>query len=177
MPPAGLGLRYSVVPAARSSTCTLAVVKGTAVDKFALLVRMNPQYWPAWERKIGPGQESKVWFETGRRIPEEIHAGLPVVVLGTSRMGILAAGETASAAEFCPDPDWTEADPTEQAEFKEPRNRVCLRLKGLAAPVPVEDVEENPDTARLPKAARETITWLKSHEHAALMSLIQRHNG
>lgn len=155
----------------------LADAKGAVVDKYALLVRMNPQYWPAWERNIGPGQESRVWFETGRRIPEEIHAGLQVVVLGTSGMGILAIGETASAAEFRADPDRAEADPSEQAEFKEPRNRVCIRLKGLAAPVPVEDAEANPDTARLPKAARETITWLKSHEHAVLMSVVQRHNG
>jgi len=147
------------------------------VDKFALLVRMNPQDWPEWERKIGPGQESKVWFVTGRRKPEEVHAGLPVVVLGTNRMGILATGETVSAAEFRADPDWVEAtDPSEQAWLKEPRNRVCIRLKGLAAHVPVEDVEANPDTTRLPKA-RETITWLKSHEHAALTSLAQRHNG
>ncbi len=147
------------------------------MDKVALLDRMNPLDWPEWERKIGPGQETKVWFITGRRKPEEIHAGLPVVVLGTNRTGVLATGETVSAAEFRADPDWVEAtDPSEQAWSKEPRNRVCIRLKGLAAYVPVEDVEENPDTARLPKV-RETITWLKSHEHAALTSLVQRHNG
>ncbi len=147
------------------------------MDKFALLVRMNPQYWPEWERKIGPGQESKDWWITGRRKPEEIHAGLSVVVLGTNRMGILATGETVSAAEFRADPGWVEVtDPSEQAWFKEPRNRVCIRLKGLAVRVPVEDVEANQDTARLTKRL-ETITWLKSHEHAALMSLVQRHNG
>lgn len=147
------------------------------MDKFALLVRMNPQDWPEWERKIGPGQETKVWFTTGRRKPEEIHAGLSVVVLGTNRLGVLATGETVSAVEFRADPDWAEAtEPSEQAWLKEPRNRVCIRLKGLAAHVPVEDVEENPDTARLPKA-RETITWLKSHEHAELTSLVRRHNG
>jgi hypothetical protein len=147
------------------------------MDKFALLIRMNPQDWPEWERKIGPGREAKVWFITGRRRPEEIHAGLPVVVLGTNRTGVLAIGETVSAAEFRADPNWVEAtDPSEQAWLKEPRNRVCIRLKGLASRVPVDDVEENVDTARLPKA-RETVTWLKSHEHAALTSLVQRHNG
>jgi hypothetical protein len=147
------------------------------MDKFALLVRMNPQDWPEWERKIGEGNESKVWFLTGRRKPEEIHAGLPVVVLGTNRMGILATGETVSAAEFRADPDSVEAtDPAERAWLEEPRNRVCIRLKGLAVHIPVEDVEVNPDIARLPKV-RETITWLKSHEHAALTSLVQRHNG
>ncbi len=147
------------------------------MDKYALLVRMNPKYWPAWERKIGLGQESKVWFEIGRRIPEEIHAGLPVVVLGTGGMGILATGETASAAEFRADPDWAEAAPEEQAECKEPRDRVCIRMKGLTAPVPIEEIEANPDIARLPKVARESITWLKSHEHTALMSLVQRKDG
>ena len=147
------------------------------MDKFALLVRMNPQDWPEWEREIGPGHESNVWFITGRRKPEEIHAGLPVVVLGTNRMGVLATGETVSAAEFRADPGWEEAtDLEDQAWLKEPRNRVCIRLKGLAAHIPVEEVEETPDTARLPKA-RETITWLKSHEHAALMSLVRQHNG
>jgi hypothetical protein len=146
------------------------------MDKFALLVRMNPQGWPEWEHKIGPGQESEVWFITGRRKPEEIHAGLPVVVLGTNRMGVLATGETVSAAEFRADPDSDEAtDPSEQAWLKEPRDRVCIRLKGLAAHVPVEEVEEHPETARLPKV-RETITWLKSHEHAALTSLVRKYN-
>lgn len=146
------------------------------MDKFALLVRMNPRDWPEWKHKIGPGQQSKVWFITGRRKPEEIQAGLPVVVLGTNRMGVLATGETVSATEFCSDPDWVEAtDPSEQAWLREPRNRVCIQLKGVAVHVPVEYVEENPDTARLPKR-RETITWLKSHEHAALTFLIQRQN-
>jgi len=147
------------------------------VDKFALLVRMNPRDWPEWEHKLGRGQESNVWFITGRRKPEEIHAGLPVVMLGTNRLGVLATGETVSAAEFRADPDWAEAtDPSEQVWLKEPRNRVRIRLRGLAARVPVQDVEKDPDTARLPKV-RETITWLKSHEHAALMSLVQRHNS
>lgn len=147
------------------------------MDKFALLVRMNPQDWPEWERKIGPGQESEEWFITGRRKPEEIHAGLPVVVLGTNRLGVLATGETVSATKFRAHPAWAEAtDPEERAWLSEPRNWVCIRLKGLAVRVPVEDVEENPDTARLPKA-RETITWLKSHEHAALTSLVQTRNG
>ena len=148
------------------------------MDKFALLVRMNPEYWPEWEREIGPGRESKVWFTTDPRRPEEIHAGLPAVVLGTNRKGVLATGETVSAAELRPDPDWAKAtDPEDQAWLKEPRNRVCIRLKGLSTPVPVEEVEANPDTGRLPKIARQTITWLKSHEHSALMALVQKHNG
>jgi hypothetical protein len=147
------------------------------VDKYALLVRMNPKYWPGWERYIGPGRESHVWFEIGRRIPEEIHAGLPVVVLGTGGMGILATGETASGAEFRADPDWAQAAPSEQEECREPRNRVRIRMQGLPTPVPIEDIEADPNIARSPKGARETITWLKSDEHAALMSLVQRRNG
>lgn len=147
------------------------------MDKFALLVRMNPNDWPEWEQKIGAGRESKVWFMTGRRRPEEIHAGLLVIVLGTNRMGILATGETVSATEFRADPDSGEAtDPAERAWLEEPRNRVCIRLKGLAVHVPVESLEANPDTARLPKV-RETVTWLKSHEHAVLTSLVHKHNG
>ena len=147
------------------------------MDKYALLVRMNPKYWPAWERKLQPGQESHVWFEIGRRIPREIHAGLPVVVLGTSGMGVLATGDTVSAAEFRADPDWAEADLPEQAESKEPKNRVRIRLLGLVVPVPIEAIEGNPDTERLPRVARETITWLKSHEYVALMSLVERQGG
>jgi len=92
-------------------------------------------------------------------------------------MGILATGETASAADFRADPDWAEAAPPEQAECKEPRNRVRIRMQGLASPVPIEDIEANPDVARLPKVARETITWLRSDEYTALMSLVQREAG
>lgn len=144
------------------------------MDKYALLVRMNPKYWPGWEQTIRPGKESHVWFEIGRRIPEEIHAGLPVVVLGTSGMGILATGDTASGAEFRPDPDWAEAAPSDQAYCQEPQNRVRIRMQGLVAPVPIEDIKAHPDIARLPKVARETITWLRSDEYATLMSLVQR---
>ena len=147
------------------------------MDKYALLVRMNPEYWLAWERKLQPRQESRVWFEIGRRIPEEIHSGLPVVVLGTSGMGVLATGETVSGTEFRADPDWAEASPSEQAECKEPRNHLSIRMQGVVAPVPIREIEQNPDTARLPKVARETITWLKSHEYAALMSMVQRQDG
>ena len=147
------------------------------MDKYALLVRMNPKYWPAWERHIQPGKDSHAWFEVGRRIPEEIHAGLPVVVLGTSGMGILAIGETASAVEFRADPDWAEAAPADQAECKEPRSRVRIRMQGLAAPVSVEEIEADPAVARLPKVARETITWLKSDEYTVLMSLVRRESG
>ena len=47
----------------------------------------------------------------------------------------------------------------------------------LAAPVPVEEIEANPAVARLPKVARETITWLEYDEYAALMSLVRAQNG
>jgi hypothetical protein len=134
---------------------------------------MNPDYWPTWERHIQPEKNSFVWFEIGRRIPKEIHSALPIVVLGTSGMGLLAIGETVSAVEFRTDPDWVEAAPLEQAEGKEPRNRVRIRMQGLAVPIPIEDIEANPTVARLSKAAREAITWLKSDEYAALISLVQ----
>jgi hypothetical protein len=147
------------------------------MDKYALLIRMNPKYWPAWERYIQPGKDGHAWFDVGRRIPEEIHAGLPVVVLGTSGMGILATGETASAVEFRADPDWADAAPSDQAECKEPSNRVRIRMRGLTAPVPVEEIEADAAVARLPKVARETITWLTSDEHTVLMSLVRGQNG
>lgn len=105
------------------------------------------------------------------RAAEENRPAANALVATVSGMGILATGETASAAELRADPDWAEAAPSEQAECKEPRDRVRIRMQGLAAPVPIEDIEANPDVARLPKVARETITWLRSDEYAALMSL------
>jgi hypothetical protein len=147
------------------------------VDKYTLLVRLNPKYWPTWDQHILPGRDSYVWFETGRRIPEEIHTGLPVVVLGTDGMGVLAVGETASGVEFRADPDWAEASLSEQPEGKAPRNRVRIRMQGLAVSVPAKDLETNLTVARLPKRARETITWLKSDEHATLMDLVRAQNG
>jgi hypothetical protein len=92
-------------------------------------------------------------------------------------MGILATGETASAAEFRADPDWAEAAPSDQAECQEPQHRVKIRIQGLATPVPVEEIKADPTVARLPKAARETITWLKSDEYTVLMSLVRGQNG
>ena len=92
------------------------------MDKYALLVRMNPRLWPGWKRHIQPGQDSQSWFKIGRRIPEEMHAGLRVVVLGTDRMGILAIGETISDVENRADPDSPEMALSEQTEYKEKRN-------------------------------------------------------
>lgn len=146
------------------------------MDKYALLVRMNPKYWPAWKRHLRPGHESLVWFETGRRIPEEIRPSLPVIVLGTDGMGILATGESVTGAQFRADPDWAEASLSDQADSKEPRNRVQLRLRGLAVPIPAEDIETDSSVAPLPKRARETVTWLSSEEYGALMTLISTRN-
>src|SRR5258708_2531728 len=147
--------------------------RANALDKHALLIRMNPKYWPTWKAHIPPEHESHVWFKIGRRIPEDIHPGLPVVVLGTDGMGILAVGETASAVEFRADPDWAEAAPSDQADCKEPRDRVRIRMQGLATPVPIEKVEADQTVARLPKVARETITWLGSDDYGVLMSLVR----
>jgi hypothetical protein len=92
-------------------------------------------------------------------------------------MGILAIGETSSATEFRVDPNWAQAAPSEHQEYKKPRNRVRIRLQGLPVPVPIESIDADPTIARLPKAARETITWLKSDEYAALMFLVLRQDG
>lgn len=152
------------------------VYKGCVVNKYALLIRLNPESWPTWDKDIRPGQDHDEWFSTGRRIREEIHTGLPVVVLGTHPLGILAFGETASGAEFRPDPDWAKLPASVQADAKKPDNRVRIRMQGLAVPVTRDAIKADPAAAMLLKR-RETITWLTSDEHASLMALIRAKNG
>ncbi len=142
------------------------------MDKYALLVRMNPKHWPIWERYIQPNKESHAWFKIGRRIHDEIQAGLPVVILGTNNMGVLAVGETATCTVFCSDPGWEEVAPERQAECKEARNRVQILMHGLSSPIPIVKIQFNSTIASLPKIARETVTWLKSDEYNAFMTLI-----
>ena len=145
------------------------------MDKYALLHRLNPSHWPEWKDHIAPGRESEVWFETGKCRPSEITSGLPVFVLGTSPHGLLAAGETVSAAELKKDPLWHLAPVSEQARYKEPRFRVRVRLRSVN--VPRSALLKNPEVSRLPNTARAATNWLRSHQHSALVQLVKAHGG
>lgn len=134
---------------------------------------MNPKYWPSWERHFQPQALSHAWFKVGRRNPSQIKSGLPVIVLGTGKLGILATGETTSAAEFRADPDWAEVALDKQAESKRATYRVQIQIRALDTQIMVEHLKRNPMIARLPNVARETITWLPSDQYNALLSLIR----
>jgi hypothetical protein len=76
------------------------------MSKYALLLRLNPARWPVWESHVITHPYAKVWFKTGRRRIDDIHPGIPVVVLGTNSLGLVACGETVTGVEFLSDPDW-----------------------------------------------------------------------
>jgi hypothetical protein len=146
-------------------------MKNSASDKYALLLRLNPIHWPVWKKYITPDQEYSVWFKIGRRKSEEIEPGIPVVVLGTHELGILAKGETGTGIEFRSDPDWDQASQGWQEEYKRPCNRVCVKVKGVK--VPLAELNKYPTLEGLHKR-RETTTWLNSEQYYEIISLIPK---
>ena len=94
------------------------------MKKAALLLRLNPKLWPVWEDKIKEDLFQPIWFKTGRRIPSEIRKGIPVYVLATDNLGLVAFGKTSSKVQCIPDPDWKEVAPEYLEEYKLPENRV-----------------------------------------------------
>ena len=125
--------------------------------------------WPVWKDKITQHSECEVWFKTGRRTPDVIRPGIPVIVLATHGLGIVAEGITSSSVELRIDPDWMEASAEFAEECKTPMNRVRVRVKRkhitLTALIAV------PAIGNLHRR-RETTTWLDEIQYKALASLL-----
>lgn len=142
------------------------------MKKHALLLRMNPQHWPNWDSKLAHGFDVDVWFTTGRRRAEDIYTGIPVVVLGTDNLGVVAYGETSSCLEWRPDPDWEESPLEFQSGSKKNMNRVCVKIRRVK--VPLSAIQEQPSIANLYRTARETTTWLSEEQFQEFSNLINR---
>lgn len=140
------------------------------MSKDALLLRLNPDFWPVWERNILWDQDSKIWFKTGRLRPEDFEPGIHVVVLGTSGLGVVARGETTTGVEFRPDPDWRDVAPKFQHEYKQPENRICVSIR--RASVPLEALQIQSSVSMLHNR-RQTASWLHSEQYNALKSLME----
>ena len=140
------------------------------MNKFALLLRLNPLHWPEWENTLAVDRVADIWFRTGRRRPEDILPGIPVVVLGTGGLGVVAWGETSTSVEFRPDPDWQESPPEHQVENMEPANRVCVKIRRVG--IPLSAVQTMRSIANLSKTARETATWLTQGQYQEFAGLL-----
>jgi len=141
------------------------------MDKFALLLRLNPERWPNWERQIVQNTDATVWFKTGPRLPEDIHPGIPVIVLGTGGLGVVASGKTSSNIEFRSDPDWQDASQEYQEECKQTENRVCVKIRRVS--VALTELKKQPNIAKLDRR-RKTTTWIASEQYQAIKELIER---
>jgi len=142
------------------------------MSAYALLHRLSPNHWPTWESTIVPDQNAEVWFRTGRRRAENIHPGIPVVVLGTEGLGVVGYGETISGVKFRPDPDWRGAAPEYQKGYRKPDYRVCVSIRRVR--VPLEKIRSRKSISRLHRTARETTTWLRSDQYHELMLLVHK---
>ena len=143
------------------------------MDQVALLHRLNPDDWPTWSKDIPRTKYAVTYFETGRRRPERIHPGIPVVVLGTQGLGIVAVGETASHVQDLLDPDANLAPPTRRRRYSDVRRRVRVRV--MQVRVSIAKVQAHPVTADLPRFRRETTTWLNKSQYDALISLVREY--
>jgi hypothetical protein len=140
------------------------------MGKHALLLRMNPAYWPLWESRVLPSCETDVWYKTGQLRPEDIQAGIPVIVLGTGGIGVVACGKTSTGVEVRADPDWREAGTEEdQADCRTPKNRVCVKIRRVY--VSLAELKSQPFTADL-HHRRQTATWLNVDQYQVLSRLI-----
>lgn len=144
------------------------------MKKHAILLRLNPRHWPKWECKLAQGNDIDVWFTTGRRCTEDIHRGIPVVVLGTDNLGVIACGETSSCVERRPDPDWEESPLEYQPEGEKAKNRVCVKIRRVK--VPLIAIKERPSIANLYRTVRETTTWLTEEQYQEFFNLSAEHN-
>lgn len=140
------------------------------MKKHALLLRMNPQHWPKWNQTLMAEHRINVWFTTGRRRPEDITTGIPVVVLGTRNLGVIACGETSSSVEWRSDPDWKESPLEYQVEGKKAKNRVCVNIKRIQ--VELHKVKAQPRISNLYRSARETTTWLTEEQYQEFVDLM-----
>jgi hypothetical protein len=140
------------------------------MSKQALLLRLNPDHWPHWEDMVLADRDFEVWFKTSRLRPEDVQADIPVIVLGTSGLGAVASGTTSSRVEFRSDPDWKQAGPAFQEEYRRPENRVRVKIRRIH--VPLVKLKERPATAKL-HHRRETATWLDQDQYQALCALMQ----
>ena len=139
------------------------------MKKAALLLRLNPKHWPVWKERLKENSFEPIWFRTGRRIPSEIRKGIPVYVLGTDNLGLVAYGKTSSNVEHISDPDYKEAPPEKWEEYKLPENRVRADIKRIS----VSQTEINKHAALQGlHTRRETTTWLTEEQHEILNSLI-----
>jgi hypothetical protein len=144
------------------------------MSKRALLLRLNPAHWPIWESVVLPDRDTQVWFKTGRLRPEDIQADIPVIVLGTSGLGVVASGTTSGGVEYQSDPDWQQAGADFQEEYKRPQNRVPVKIRRKN--VSLEKLQDCTATAELHRR-RETATWLDPDQYQALCGLMQSKVG
>ena len=136
----------------------------------SLLLRLNPKLWPVWTSRLSFDSYVDIWFKTGRRKAADLFPGIPVIVLGTHGLGVVAFGETVSSVESRPDPDWKEVSQEHQAAYREPTNRVCVKIRRVA--IALQVIQEHPSIANLHRTARETATWLTAEQYREFSSLI-----
>lgn len=139
------------------------------MSQHALLLRLNPVHWPVWEGRVLPSCETDVWFKTGRLRPEDIEAGIPVIVLGTDGLGVVACGRTSSGVEVRADPGWQEVSAEDQSDCLTPQNRVCVKLRRVH--VSLAELKSQPMTADL-HHRRETATWLSADQYQIVSRLM-----
>jgi hypothetical protein len=132
----------------------------------ALLLRLNPNHWQGWETKIE--RQKEAWFKLGRIDPNSILPEIPVVVLGTNGIGVVASGSTLRA-ENISDPDWNQMTDELKEEYREQRNRVLVKLR--RENVSLDKLKEIDAIAEL-QYRRETATWLREDQFLALKTLL-----
>jgi len=124
--------------------------------------------WPVWKEKILENQLNPVWWATGRRRADSIVPGIPVVVLGTNGLGVVALGETSSKVCCIPDPDWPEVSDDFKEECRAAMNRVQVMLR--RASIALSELHARPMVANL-YLRREKATWITAAQYDILNQL------
>ena len=133
----------------------------------AILLRMSDEIWPVWKDKIQPDVD--IWFKANQLKRDEVDCGIPVVVLGTNGLGVVAVGETSDGISACEDQDWSQVTEEVQEEYKTVMNRIPVRIRRVH--VQLEELKSRPAIAKL-HWRRQTATPLSVLEYEALEELI-----
>ena len=136
-------------------------------DRFAIIVRCNPQMWD-WSAEIPVLGTAVILWRTGLKAGT-VGANVPVVVLATKGGGVIAAGQSAGEIRITrgsKENNWRDGH---KEKGTESLPRLPLELERVRIPY---EIIKSSDVSHLINR-QSTMSWITKEEYLGLMSLSQ----